>query len=999
MRNLTKVLALVLALTMMVSVAGFAKTYSDVEVGANYEEAVSVLSDLGLVKGYDDGTFGADKTLTRAEGTAFVLRLMGLEEAAISAKGTETGFTDVPADHWASGYVYVAAQNGVVAGMGDGTFEPDTELTYAQIVKMIVVALGYYPLASELGEWPGNYISAGTQIKLTTGIAGKADEAVTRATTARLLYAALTIPKMEKDGVGVSASWKAGNTMVLDDLGIYKLKTTLTNVYVTEGKATIDTAIAAGADKYTNAKQCLAISGKYTETKVEDKWTFSPKSGKYDVAAALDLRALKDLENIPAIVYVADDGSDLTIVSVVKESGVDSITINSGDYKANSLTNANKITYYTNAEQTKTATLTLARTMNVRVNGAVVDAAMPVATFENNYLGDSYNYAIELVDADGNTGYEQANVTEYVYMVVKEVKKTNSGVYTITSEDLDVNATRTTIKVDTEDDDTAIVIVKDGEEITVDQIAEGDILNIVAPAGGIVSNLVNEATIYVTNDVVEGTVQYNDTEDDVIVMTDGSEYSHILTNGDTAIKSQSEGSFYLNILGEIIYVDDEVVKSTYNYGFVTTLTLNGRSGNFKSGEVRMLTTEGEWVTLDTASSVTFDDDTSATKIADIVEANSGNVARVSTQFNADRIYVNTYDSSVEYIFNTVVAYKTNSSGAVKEMIYKVATIDSDVETARDYSGKKYRVSEDGNTYGSYNVTEDTVVYAYSSVPVSTVVLDETKISVKDMSILKDDKTYGDTTPGSTDKVAVYAVNDKTDNIGIMFGQFEADVNYESPFFIVTKVYDTTIEEEKEVTALVGYLSGVQKTYYYSTDDESKIYGTEAGTVGGVANTAVPTSAEITPAKLDVLVVSADANGIINKAAKIWNIGSFSDDEHFVMPQAVNGMNIDGDDDGKFVTGFVANKKSSRIYLDTSATNFDVDTESVLENLTEVTSTKNTVVTVYDFTVADAYKVAEGTTGNIENGTMLIGRVNDENKLVEVIVIRNKATDDQSGWIA
>ena len=983
MRNLTKVLALVLALTMMVSVAGFAKTYSDVEVGANYEEAVSVLSDLGLVKGYDDGTFGADKTLTRAEGTAFVLRLMGLEEAAISAKGTETGFTDVPADHWASGYVYVAAQNGIVAGMGDGTFEPDTELTYAQIVKMIVVALGYYPLASELGEWPGNYISAGTQIKLTTGIAGKADEAVTRATTARLLYAALTIPKMEKDGVGVSASWKAGNTMVLDDLGIYKLKTTLTEVFVTEGKATIDTAIAAGADKYTNAKQCLAISGKYTETKVEDKWTFSPKSGKYDVAEALDLRALKDLENIPAIVYVADDGSDLTIVSVVKESGVDSITINSGDYKANSLTAANKITYYTNAEQTKTATLTLAAAINVRVNGAVVDDAMDVADFEANYLGDDYNYAIELVDADGETGYEQANVTEYVYMVVKEVKKSNAGVYTITSEDLDVTAARSTIKIDTEDDDTAIVIVKNGEEVTVDEIAEGDILNIVAPAGGIVSNVVNEATIYVTNDVVDGTVQYNDTEDSVIVMTDGSEYSYILNNGDTDIKSQSEGSFYLNILGEVIYVDDEVVKSTYNYGFVTTLTLNGRSGNFKSGEVRMLTTEGEWVTLDTASSVTFNNNASATKIADITETKGTSAAESSDAFSG--IYVEKYDSSAEYIINKVVAYKTNSSGAVKEMIYDIRVIDTKVETASAGYDKTYKVYEDGNTYGSYNVTEDTVVYSYSGTLAANSAVDEADVAVKDMSVLKNDKDYTD--------VNVYAVNDKTDNIGIMFGKFEADVDYEKPFFLVTKVYDTTIEEDKEVTALVGYLSGVQKTYYISDDDESAVYGTEE--VGGYA---VPTDDEITPAKYVVLVVNADANGIINKAAKVWSITDFADEDHFVIPEAddIIGSLIEGDDDGWFVTGFVAQKKNSRVYLTDDANDFDTEDTTGLE---EVVTTKNTVVTVYDFTVADAYKVAEGTTGDISNGTMLIGRVNEDSQLVEVIVIKNNATDNETGWIA
>ena len=137
MRNLTKVLALVLAFAMMISGAAFAASYTDVEASANYAEAVSVLSDLGLVKGYEDGTFGADNTLTRAEAATLVVRLMNLEDAAISAAGSDTGFTDVPADHWASGYIYIAAQKEVVAGMGDGTFAPRATVTRAQAAKVI----------------------------------------------------------------------------------------------------------------------------------------------------------------------------------------------------------------------------------------------------------------------------------------------------------------------------------------------------------------------------------------------------------------------------------------------------------------------------------------------------------------------------------------------------------------------------------------------------------------------------------------------------------------------------------------------------------------------------------------------------------------------------------------------------------------------------------------------------------------------------------------------
>ncbi len=204
MRNLTKILASVVALSIILGVAAFAKSYPDVNSNADYAEAVNVISDLGIAKGDENGDFNAEKTLTRAEGAAFVLRLLGLEEAAKAAAGTATDFSDVPPEHWAAGYVSVAAANGIVSGMGKGTFAPNGELTYAQIIRMLISALGYESLASELGEWPNNYMSAASKIRLTAGITGNANDAVTRGTTARLIYAALVIIKTGKTDADAS---------------------------------------------------------------------------------------------------------------------------------------------------------------------------------------------------------------------------------------------------------------------------------------------------------------------------------------------------------------------------------------------------------------------------------------------------------------------------------------------------------------------------------------------------------------------------------------------------------------------------------------------------------------------------------------------------------------------------------------------------------------------------------------------------------------------------
>ena len=119
MKNLKKVLALVVALTMVLGTVCFA--FTDVAEDADVYTAVQTLSSLSILNGYEDGTFGPDKDITRAEFAAVVCRALGYDSKATAA----TSFSDVPADHWASGYINMATNLGVINGMGDGTFAPE----------------------------------------------------------------------------------------------------------------------------------------------------------------------------------------------------------------------------------------------------------------------------------------------------------------------------------------------------------------------------------------------------------------------------------------------------------------------------------------------------------------------------------------------------------------------------------------------------------------------------------------------------------------------------------------------------------------------------------------------------------------------------------------------------------------------------------------------------------------------------------------------------------
>lgn len=106
--------------------------FSDVKESAWYYEPVRALARAGIVEGYSDGTFQPEDPITRAEFVAIMVRYCEL------AKGTgDTGFSDVASNHWAIGYIKAAKDTGYVKGYPDGTFRPENNLTRAETVTII----------------------------------------------------------------------------------------------------------------------------------------------------------------------------------------------------------------------------------------------------------------------------------------------------------------------------------------------------------------------------------------------------------------------------------------------------------------------------------------------------------------------------------------------------------------------------------------------------------------------------------------------------------------------------------------------------------------------------------------------------------------------------------------------------------------------------------------------------------------------------------------------
>lgn len=110
-------------------------SFRDVNSFMWYNKAVSSMAAGGYIQGYADGTFGANKPITRAEFVCLAARF------ATKTTGFAS-YTDVDNGHWAARSIAICASNGWVQGYEDGTFRPDQPITRAEAMTIINRMLG-----------------------------------------------------------------------------------------------------------------------------------------------------------------------------------------------------------------------------------------------------------------------------------------------------------------------------------------------------------------------------------------------------------------------------------------------------------------------------------------------------------------------------------------------------------------------------------------------------------------------------------------------------------------------------------------------------------------------------------------------------------------------------------------------------------------------------------------------------------------------------------------
>ena len=207
MRNLKKFLALVLAMMMTLSLMVTVNASSfkdDDDINPVYGEAIDVLTELGVVKGYgeddpNEGKFLPKGLITRAEVAAILYRIVtgDVNDANIHLYDGFSEFTDVGANQWFTPYVNFCANNELVKGRGNGKFDPKANISGYEALVMILRAIGYNNPSefTNPSTWRTKASGYGDRLELTKNIPdGSLGAPATREMVSEIMFKGLLAP-------------------------------------------------------------------------------------------------------------------------------------------------------------------------------------------------------------------------------------------------------------------------------------------------------------------------------------------------------------------------------------------------------------------------------------------------------------------------------------------------------------------------------------------------------------------------------------------------------------------------------------------------------------------------------------------------------------------------------------------------------------------------------------------------------------------------------------
>ena len=891
-KNLKKVISSVAALTMVASsVAAFAVDFPDVESTASYAQAVQELSALDVISGYDDGTFGPDKLVTRAEITKMIVDALA-ERSSAEASTESTKFADVSADHWAKGYINQGVANGFIAGMSDTEFDPDANVTYVQAQKMLVSAIGYETYAQAQGGWPTGYKTYAASLDITKGISGITDSTeLTRAQVAQMIDNAMDAP------LCVIASWKTEwNGSKTPNLEVRDGK---------EGRA-YETLFTEKHDAYkvygrvTETSKTGSVDTDKVTFQVEKADNFDDEEVKADSPVSEDMyigdsKADNYLRTYSQALIQKNDDDEFTILSIAAAAANKSVTVASEDFDENKSTD--EALYFFPAGTTKGSTKYQLDTTNgvtIYING--VESSKSIAELRD-YLdkNETASVTLQKETETGSTStsakYNTIMVSSYVTAIVDEViDKTNETSVNFDTYSSGIQAKMT---VNKDDDNYTYSFKLDGKDIEAKDLQQNDVLNISYDTTGSFKDS-SFYDVIVTRNVVDGVkcTSINDSKGEYTI--GGTKYK-AAEGMDIDVETSTEYSLYLDHFGRIAKADENSVSK--NYGVLKNIYKKA-GGDYMAQIITKKGTEEEYkVDSDKVNEyatylkyATFYSDA---KKENKIDTTTKDWQSKVVAFDEPK-YSTSQPKSVAYP-EQVVEYSVSSSS-------NKITIKNGGVIAPTAADAEYK--ESGNKIGSVKMAD------------STVILDLSEVDTKD--------SYS----------VVSSLNDGSNYVAYGYDKSKSDNTYR--FVIITEGTSSVFNSETQLAIFNGSevidKDGDKTAYNLVVNGEEKQFVLDDDVV--ITGNAGKTVAEDAFDEGDVLVYATNSEGYISRiysvfaAQNVLNGSSFEDfrtnafkkQSSVLADTKFADLLSDDDNDVNVVFGPVVDKSGSNITIGTVTTN-------------------------------------------------------------------------------
>lgn len=219
MKNLKQVLALGMAFSLSMSAMAGAAFSDSADIKAT--EAVDMLNALGIITGYEDGSFKPEKTVSRAEAAKMIFSIRNNGSInADSFKTAPTTFTDI-SGHWAEGYIKYCQTMGIISGKSATIFDPNGTVKGTELAKMMLVTLGYDAQKAGIygATWATTTLALASENGLLDGVDSDLTAGLPRQYTAQMMYNAIQAPTVRWSTDGNAYTDMGTNNMPNETVG------------------------------------------------------------------------------------------------------------------------------------------------------------------------------------------------------------------------------------------------------------------------------------------------------------------------------------------------------------------------------------------------------------------------------------------------------------------------------------------------------------------------------------------------------------------------------------------------------------------------------------------------------------------------------------------------------------------------------------------------------------------------------------------------------------